>query len=253
MRRFSLYDKAAEEVDLILSVMKRSGARFARLAPAFTGLGTIWLIVTLLGVLSRLFTRFGQRLFSFETYIRLLQSVFIWIPYFVSLFELVAFVVFLIVWARRLPRLGIDPLASRLAVSWGVFLIAYLVFHFFVNFGVVFLTNSTAQTEFYLGNDGITYARSLLSDFNGIAFLAIPLMLTAITLRNRRILVLSLIYLALLLAGFVLQVYYSNPFRIPANGSMVMWIMGLVTSLLLPAVFFTIGAILKREKEVEEP
>lgn len=252
MRKFSLYDKAAEEVDLILSVMKRSGARFARLAPAFTGLGVIWLIVVLLGLLSGLFSRFGQRLFPLETFIRLLQSVFMWIPYFVALFELVAIVAFLIVWAHRLPRLGIDPLASRLAVSWGVFLIAYLVFSLFVSFGMVFLTNSTAQTETYLGNDGITYARLLLSDFNGIAFLAIPFVLTAITLRNRKILVLSLVYLALLLAGFVLQVYYSNPFRVPANASMILWIMGIVTSFFLPAVFFTIGAILKREKEVEE-
>ena len=232
--------QAAADVELIKSVLARTTVSFSTLRPAFLGLAALWLVYALVETAlwaGTLFTHAGTPL-SF-----LLNVSNIALQWLLC----AALLVFIARWRRRLPSTGVDPLASRLAGLWGVFILGYVgsrVLELAV-FPAVFRISTAAaggemgvsELQFTLCNQALYYATT-------ITFATLPILLTAVFFRSRSLGALGLGTLALGLAWSVIWICALNG-RAPVGVRGLGAVLYRLLQLLPPAALFLFSRILK--------
>lgn len=232
--------RAAEDIALIKSVLDRTTISFSTLRPAFLGLAELWLGYALAETaiwIGTLFTNAG-------TPFSLLQSAF---SYALQWLLCAALAVFVAVWRKRLPTTGVDPLASRLAGLWGVFILGYVgsrVLELAV-FPAVFRISTFAVAgemgisglEFTLCNQALYYATT-------ITFATLPILLTAVFFRSRTVGWLGMGALALGLAWSVIWIFTINN-KAPGAVRDLGAVLYRLLQFLPPAALFLFSNILK--------
>lgn len=199
-------EQAAEDIALIKSVLERTTVSFSTLRPAFSGLAVLWLVYALAETaiwIGTLFTSAGTR---FSLMLNACSFALQWLL-------CAALLVFTAVWRKRLPNTGVDPLASRLAGMWGVFLLGYVLARVLelALFPVVFrIASYTAGGEMVMSGLQFRLCNQVLSYATTITFAVAPILLSAVFFRSRSVGALGLGALVAGLAWSVIWLFVVN-------------------------------------------
>ena len=232
--------QAAADIELIKGILARTTISFSSLRPAFLGLAALWLVYALAETaiwVGTLFTGAGMPL-SF-----LLNGCNIALQWLLC----AALSVFVARWRQKLPSTGVDPLASRLAGIWGVFILGYVgsrVLELAV-FPAVFRISTAAaagepgisELQFTLCNQALYYATT-------ITFATAPILLTAVFFRSRSVAALGLGALGLGVAWSVIWIFAINN-RAPGALRNLGAVLYRILQLLPPAALLLFSRILK--------
>ena len=232
--------QAAEDIALIKSVLERTTISFATLRPAFLGLAKLWLIYALAEAavwVGTLFTRAG-------TPVSLLLSAG---SLALQWLLCAALLVFAAVWRKRLPRTGVDPLASRLAGIWGVFLLGYVLARVLelALFPAVFrIASYSPGREMVMSGLQFRLCNQVLSYATAITFATLPILLTAVFFRSRSV---GALGLGALVAGLAWSVIWLFIVNNNASGAVRYFsaVLYWVLQFLPPAALFLFSSILK--------
>ena len=232
--------QAAADIELIKGILQRTTVSFSTLRPAFLGLAELWLVYALAETViwvGTLFTSAGRPL---SLMLSACSLVLQWLL-------CAALVVFVAVWRKRLPGTGVDPLASRLAGIWGVFILGYVgsrVLELAVFPAVFRISNLLVAGEMGISGLEFTLCNQALYYATTITFATLPILLTAVFFRSHSVGWLGIGALVLGLAWSVIWIFAINN-RAPGAVRDLGAVLYRLLQFLPPAALFLFSSILK--------
>ena len=226
-----------EDISLIRQILKRTTDGMKTLAPWFSVFGWLYLIYGLCIVVLRLWLAFASPA-EFAHGLAFVTTTVRWVFYF-------TIVAGYLICRKRQTRYGFDSLASKLLDIWGICIIVYVALN--VLFRIILLLQ-TRLTLSALESSAMTQAVVLCNDMMFYLLPAIPIIITAVFLENRRMLWAGIAVSLLAFAVLAANILFFSSFEVRSLDILRYFDLSCIVLDLAPgAMLLLFGRQLKRE------